>query len=96
MRCWWHHVHLADADQVVAAWPTEYPGAAVLRVKIDADRVANAHLRTAACQRITVEVGTDGKVTGLEAAPASARPSARDTAGPMGLQLGTPARWSAS
>jgi hypothetical protein len=73
---------------VVAAWPTEYPGAAVLRVKIDADRVANAHLRTAACQRVTVEVGTDGKVTGLEAAPASHR----RTAAARLLRAGRPTR----
>jgi hypothetical protein len=50
----------------------------VLRVETDSDGVYETHLRTADGQRVTVEVGKDFTVTGLEAAPAGhRRPAAR-------------------
>jgi len=41
----------------------------VLRVETDSDGVYEAHLTTTDGQRVTVEVGKDFKVTGLESAP---------------------------
>jgi hypothetical protein len=38
-------------------------------VETDSDGVYEAHLVTRSGQRVTVEVGRDFKVTGLEAAP---------------------------
>lgn len=64
--------HLLSGDtasKVRAAALARYPGATVLRVETDSDGVYEAHLRTADGQRVTVEVGKDFKVTGLESAP---------------------------
>jgi hypothetical protein len=47
----------------------KYPGATVLRVETDSDGVYEAHLITTSGQRVTVEVGKDFRVTGLESAP---------------------------
>jgi hypothetical protein len=57
------------ASKVQAAALAKYPGATVLRVETDSDGVYEAHLTTAGGQRVTVEVGKDFKVTGLESAP---------------------------
>jgi hypothetical protein len=57
------------ASKVRAAALARYPGATVLRVETDSDGVYEAHLTTADGQRVTVEVGKDFKVTGLESAP---------------------------
>lgn len=57
------------ASKVRAAALAKYPGATVLRVETDSDGVYEAHLTTASGQRVTVEVGKDLKVTGLESAP---------------------------
>jgi len=57
------------ASKVRAAALARYPGATVLRVETDSDGVYEAHLTTASGQRVTVEVGKDFKVTGLESAP---------------------------
>jgi hypothetical protein len=64
--------HLLSGDtatKVRAAALARYPGATVLRVETDSDGVYEAHLTTAAGQRVTVEVGKDFKVTGLESNP---------------------------
>jgi hypothetical protein len=64
--------HLLTGDtatKVRAAALAKYPGATVLRVETDSDGVYEAHLTTASGQRVTVEVGKDFKVTGLESAP---------------------------
>ncbi|HEV8650364.1 MAG TPA: hypothetical protein VG276_13385, partial [Actinomycetes bacterium] len=57
------------ASKVRAAALAKYPGATVLRVETDSDGVYEAHLTTASGERVTVEVGKDSKVTGLESAP---------------------------
>ncbi|SRR6266511_546300 len=57
------------ASKVRAAALAKYPGAMVLRVETDSDGVYEAHLTTASGQRVTVEVGKDFKVTGLESTP---------------------------
>ena len=57
------------ASKVRAAALAKYPGATVLRVETDSDGVYEAHLTTADGRRVTVEVGKDFKVTGLESAP---------------------------
>ncbi len=57
------------ASKVRAAALARYPGATVLRVETDSDGVYEAHLTTADGKRVTVEVGKDFKVTGLESAP---------------------------
>ena len=57
------------ASKVRAAALARYSGATVLRVETDSDGVYEAHLTTADGQRVTVEVGKDFKVTGLESAP---------------------------
>jgi hypothetical protein len=57
------------ASKVRAAALARYPGATVLRVETDADGVYEAHLTTTSGQRVTVEVGRDFKVTGLESTP---------------------------
>jgi hypothetical protein len=57
------------ASKVRAAALARYPGATVLRVETDSDGVYEAHLTTADGRRVTVEVGKDFKVTGLESAP---------------------------
>jgi hypothetical protein len=56
------------ASKVREAALARYPGATVLRVETDSDGVYEAHLTTADGQRVTVEVGKDFKVTGLESA----------------------------
>ena len=64
--------HLLSGDtasKVRAAALSKYPGASVLRVETDSDGVYEAHLVTTSGQRVTVEVGTDFTVTGLESAP---------------------------
>jgi hypothetical protein len=64
--------HLLSGDtasKVREAALARYPGATVLRVETDSDGVYEAHLTTADGQRVTVEVGKDFKVTGLESAP---------------------------
>ncbi len=64
--------HLLTGDtagRVRAAALARSPGARVLRVETDSDGVYEAHLVTAGGQRVTVEVGRDFTVTGLEAAP---------------------------
>jgi len=61
--------HLLSGDtatKVREAALAKYPGATVLRVESDSDGVYEAHLTTASGQRVTVEVGKDFKVTGLE------------------------------
>lgn len=57
------------ASKVRAAALAKYPGATVLRVESDSDGVYEAHLTTTDGQRVTVEVGKDFTVTGLESAP---------------------------
>jgi hypothetical protein len=57
------------ASKVRAAALARYPGATVLRVETDSDGVYEAHLTTTDGQRVTVEVGKDFKVTGLESVP---------------------------
>ena len=57
------------ASKVRAAALARYPGVTVLRVETDSDGVYEAHLTTADGQRVTVEVGKDFTVTGLESAP---------------------------
>ena len=57
------------ASKVRAAALARYPGATVLRVETDSDGVYEAHLTTADGQRVTVEIGKDFKVAGLESAP---------------------------
>jgi hypothetical protein len=64
--------HLLSGDtasKVRAAALAKYPGATVLRVETDSDGVYEAHLVITSGQRVTVEVGKDFKVTGLESAP---------------------------
>jgi hypothetical protein len=64
--------HLLSGDtasKVRAAALARYPGATIQRVETDSDGVYEAHLITRSGQRVTVEVGRDFKVTGLEAAP---------------------------
>ena len=61
--------HLLSGDtatKVRQAALAKYPGATVLRVETDSDGVYEAHLTTKDGQRVTVEVGKDLKVTGLE------------------------------
>lgn len=57
----------STADRVRAAALAKYPGATVLRVETDSDGVYEAHLTAADGTRVTVEVGKDFAVTGLEA-----------------------------
>lgn len=71
------------ADKVEAAALAEYPDATVLRVETDSDGVYEAHLVTAAGERVTVEVGEDFTVTGVEAR------AGRD-GGPGGHRVGAP------
>lgn len=54
------------ATRVEAAALAEYPGATILRVETDSDGVYEAHLVTADGERVTVEVGEDFTVTGVE------------------------------
>jgi hypothetical protein len=55
------------ASKVRAAALAKYPGATIQRVETDSDGVYEAHLVTAAGQRVTVEVGKTFAVTGEEA-----------------------------
>jgi hypothetical protein len=61
------------ASKVRAAALARYPGATVLRVESDADGVDEAHLTTTDGQRVTVEVGKDFTVTGLESSSMTRR-----------------------
>lgn len=54
------------AEKVEAAALAQYPGATVLRVETDSDGVYEAHLVTADGQRVTVAVGEDFTVTGVQ------------------------------
>jgi uncharacterized membrane protein YkoI len=54
------------AEQVTDAALEEYPGATIRRVETDSDGVYEAHLVTTDGHRVTVEVGADFRVTGLE------------------------------
>ena len=65
--------HLAEqpltgetAERVTDAALAEFPGATVRRVETDSDGAYEAHLRTADGERVTVEVGRDFRVTGLD------------------------------
>jgi hypothetical protein len=55
------------ASKVRAAALAKYPGATIDRVETDSDGVYEAHLTTAAGERVTVELGKDFAVTGTEA-----------------------------
>ena len=55
------------AAKVRAAALAKYPGATIQRVETDSDGVYEAHLVTAAGQRVTVEVGKTFAITGEEA-----------------------------
>jgi hypothetical protein len=55
------------ADKVRMAALAKYPGATIQRIETDSDGVYEAHLVTAAGERVTVEVGKDFTVTGEEA-----------------------------
>jgi hypothetical protein len=64
--------HLLTGDtaaKVRAAALARYPGATVLRVETDSDRVYEAHLTTTDGRRSTVEVDKAFKVTGEETGP---------------------------
>lgn len=54
------------AEKVEAAALATYPGATILRVETDSDGVYEAHLVTADGRRVTVAVGEDFTVTGVE------------------------------
>jgi hypothetical protein len=54
------------AERVTDAALAEYPGATVRRVETDSDGVYEAHLVTPDGERVTVEVGEDFAVTGVE------------------------------
>ena len=55
------------ADKVRKAALGKYPGATIQRIETDSDGVYEAHLVTAAGQRVTVEVGKTFAITGEEA-----------------------------
>jgi hypothetical protein len=54
------------ADRVTAAALATYPNATVQRVETDSDGVYEAHIITAAGDRVIVQVGADFKVTGTQ------------------------------
>jgi hypothetical protein len=54
------------ASKVKAAALAKYPGATIQRIETDSDGVYEAHLTTAAGDRVTVELGKDFAVTGTE------------------------------
>jgi hypothetical protein len=54
------------ASKVRAAALKKYPGATIERIETDSDGVYEAHLVTAAGDRVTVEVGKDFAITGEE------------------------------
>jgi hypothetical protein len=54
------------ASKVRAAALKKYPGATIERIETDSDGVYEAHLVTAAGDRVTVEVGRDFAITGEE------------------------------
>jgi len=54
------------AERVSEAALAEYPGATVRRLETDSDGVYEAHLVTSGGTRVTVEVGEDFRVTGVE------------------------------
>jgi hypothetical protein len=57
------------AAKVRTAALGKYPGATVLRLETDSDGIYEAHLKTTAGERVTVEVGKDFAVTGTESGP---------------------------
>lgn len=62
--------HLLTGDTAAAggaAALAEYPDATIIRIESDSDGVYEAHLTTAAGDRVTVEVDGDFAVTGEEA-----------------------------
>lgn len=69
----------STASKVEAAALAEYPGATIVRIETDSEGVYEAHLTTAAGERVTVEVGKDFIVTGTE-----------DGGGPVGGPVGGP------
>ncbi|SFL61159.1 hypothetical protein [Geodermatophilus ruber] len=56
----------ATAERVTDAALAEYPGATVRRVESDSDGAYEAHLVTRGGERVTVEVGENFTVTGIE------------------------------
>ena len=56
----------ATADKVRAAALKRYPNATVQRVETDSDGVYEAHIVTAAGEWVTVQVGKDFAVTGVQ------------------------------
>ncbi|MGY1640395.1 hypothetical protein ACI782_04590 [Geodermatophilus sp. SYSU D00703] len=54
------------AERVTDVALAEYPGATIRRVETDSDGVYEAHLVTSDGERVTVEVGEDFAVTGVE------------------------------
>jgi uncharacterized membrane protein YkoI len=54
------------ADRVSDVALAEYPGATIRRLETDSDGVYEAHLVTAEGTRVTVEVGADFRITGVE------------------------------
>ncbi len=54
------------ATKVTDAATAAYPGATINRVETDSDGVYEAHLTTAAGDKVTVEIGADFTVTGTE------------------------------
>ncbi len=54
------------ADKVKAAAVAKYPTATIQRVETDSDGVYEAHIVTAAGDRVIVQVGADFKVTGTQ------------------------------
>ena len=52
--------------KVTAAVEAKYPGATIDRAETDSDGVYEAHITTAAGDKLTVEVGKDFAVTGTE------------------------------
>jgi uncharacterized membrane protein YkoI len=54
------------ATKVTDAALAAYPGATIDRVETDSDGVYEAHLTTAAGDKVTVEIGADFTVTGTE------------------------------
>jgi hypothetical protein len=77
------------ADKVRAAALAKYPGATIQRVETDSDGVYEAHLLTAAGDRVTVEMGKDYVVTGDEAGGPGAAPAASGTASTGPASTGT-------
>jgi hypothetical protein len=54
------------AEKVTAAALAKYPGATVERVETDSEGVYEAHIRTTEGERVTVQIGADFTVTGVQ------------------------------